>query len=132
MKARRIPVDHAGPVKDFLTTQVGADTPAASVALSLPTDWTPTSPVAVVVAADGGSLDEWPVYTGDQVRVTVWAAGRTEARRLAGRCMGWLLALRVPGIGVRPGTGLIDARDPDTGGFIAGFTVRTRARTTSF
>ncbi|RDI13450.1 hypothetical protein DEU38_13425 [Rhodococcus sp. AG1013] len=131
MRARRIPVDHVVPVKDFLAIQM-AGNQGVTVAQNLPPKWTPDFPPAVVIGGDGGGVDEWPAYTGDQVRVTVYAAGRTEARRIAGLCMGWLLALRVPGIGVRPGTGLLDDRDPSTGGFIAGFTVRTRARTQSF
>lgn len=131
MKARRLPVDHVVPVKDFLDAQLAAE--SVDAALNLPVKWQPdTHSTAVVVNGDGGSVDEWPVYTGDQVRVTVYAKGRTEARRIAGLCMGWLLALPVPGVTVRPGTSLLDERDTATGGFIAGFTVRTRARTAQF
>lgn len=133
MKPRRIPSDHVGPVKAFLTGQAATDIAGATVAKSLPQGWDPAmSPPAVVVASDPGSMSEWPVYTGEQIRVAVWADGETEARRLARLCLGWLLSLRVPGIGVRSGTGLLVTRDKDTGGYIAGFTVRTRARTTSF
>ncbi|NKR89709.1 hypothetical protein GS894_02945 [Rhodococcus hoagii] len=132
MKVRRLPADHVAPVKEFLVAQLAADPSGATADQNLPDGWGPSSAPAVVVASDPGSVDEWPVYTGEQIRIAVYAAGRTQARALAARCMGWLLALRVPGVGIRPGTGILVDRDPDTRGFIAGFTVRSRARTQSF
>lgn len=132
MKARRLPADHVVPVQEFLVAQLAADPSGASAGQNLPDGWGTSSAPAVVVASDPGSMDEWPVYTGEQIRISVYAEGRTQARALAARCMGWLLTLRVPGIGIRTGTGILVDRDPDTRGFIAGFTVRSRARTQSF
>ncbi|NKS54716.1 hypothetical protein GS500_17985 [Rhodococcus hoagii] len=130
MKALRKPRDAAVPIKDFLIGQLAATDHSAAAALKLPTDWSPKSPPAVVVFDDGGP-QRWPVSTKPQIRITVWAEGRTEARDIAGKCMGWLLALRVPGVKVSPGSALIDARDPKNGGMMASFTVNTTVRTTN-
>ncbi len=132
MKALRKPRDAAVPVKDFLAGRLAAlPPPTATVGLVLPPDWTPKSRPAVVVFDDGGG-QIWPVATRPTIRVTVWADGRTRARDLAGMCMGWLLALRVPGVKVSPGTALIDARDTGNGGIMASFTVNATVRTTNF
>ncbi|WP_027500808.1 hypothetical protein [Rhodococcus sp. UNC363MFTsu5.1] len=132
MKALRKPRDATVPIKDFLIGRIATlPAPGAAVGLSLPPDWTPTSRPAVVVFDDGGP-QIWPVATKPQIRVTVWADGRTRARDLAGMCMGWLLALRVPGVKVSPGSALIDARDPKNGGVMASFTVNATVRTTNF
>lgn len=73
----------------------------------------------------------WPVETRPQIRVTVWADGRDAARAIAGYALGILLCYRVPDIAkVLPGTALIDDRDDRTGGWMAGFTVTARTRTT--
>ncbi|BDC71074.1 hypothetical protein [Prescottella equi] len=130
MKALRKPRDAAVPIKDFLIGQLAATDHGATAALKLPTDWSPKSPPAVVVFDDGGP-QRWPVSTKPQIRITVWAEGRGEAREIAGKCMGWLLALRVPGVKVSPGSALIDARDPKNGGMMASFTVNTTVRTTN-
>lgn len=130
MKPLRLPVDAAVPVKDFLKSFAATE---YSAALSLPKGWTSRSLPAVVVAEDPGEMGEWPVYTGSQIRVTVWADGRDKSRMIAGKCVGRLLAMRVPGVAnIRPGSSLIDDRDEATGAFLAGFTVRVRTRTASF
>ncbi|RVW06227.1 hypothetical protein [Rhodococcus spongiicola] len=132
MKARVRPRDATVPVKDFLATQVQALDPAITTGLSLPKDWTPSDPPAVVVFDDSGPV-QWPVSTSPQIRVTVWAEGRTLAREIAGKCLGWLLCSKVPGIAhIGPGAGLLDGRDNSNHGFTASFTVTTRVRTVSF
>lgn len=130
MKALRKPRDAARPVRDFLAERV-VSTPGVTVALSLSPNWTPKSPPAVVVFNDGGPVS-WPVATKPTIRVTVWADGRDQAGDIGGMCMGWLLALRVPGVKVSPGTALIYARDPKNGGIMASFTVNATVRTTNF
>lgn len=130
MKALRKPQDAARPVKDFLAGQLAAANPGVTADLDLPPTWTPKSPPAVVVFDDGGP-QSWPVSTKPTIRVTVWAAGRTRARDIGGMCMGWLLALPIPGVKVTPGTALIDARDPKNNGVMASFTVNAIVRTTN-
>lgn len=127
MKTARAPADPAKLVKNFLAGKIASS--VATVGLGLPPEWTPDSLPAVVVFDDGG-LQSWPVATAPQVRVTAWAAGRTGARDLAGRCLGWLLSEHVPGVtSIRPGSTLIDDRDPDNNGHMASFTVTATART---
>jgi len=129
VKARRQPADAAVPVKNYLVSCLSVPEPEVTAALNLPPKWAPeTHPPAVVVFDDSGPT-RWPIATHPQIRVTVWAHGRTRARTIAGLCLGWLLAGRVPGVKISPGTSIIDARDPDNGGDMASFTVRTTVRT---
>lgn len=91
--------------------------------------WTTAHPPHVGVFDDSGPMD-WPITTQPQLRVTVWAAGYDEARRIAGLCLGLVLTQRIPGIAqVLPGASLLDARDSRTGGQMVSFTARTRIRT---
>lgn len=129
MKAARAPGDAADKVEEFLHGR--ADPEELTVGLGLPPKWTPRSTPAAVVFDDGGT-QRWPVSTSPQIRVTVWADGRGRARELAGRCLGWLLSSRVPGVShVRPGATLIDGFDLDNEGFTASFTVIATIRTIS-
>ncbi|ORL01564.1 hypothetical protein A6F56_04390 [Prescottella equi] len=119
-------------MKDFLTDQMVLIDPEITAALSLPSEWTPDDPPAVVVFDDSGPVN-WPVSTSPQIRVTVWADGRDRARDIAGKCLGWLLCSKVPGIThIGPGVGLLDGRDEQNGGLTASFTVTTIVRTVSF
>lgn len=134
MKVTRVPADAAVPIKDFLHTQLASSEPGVRVALSLAEDWQPeakgtVSAPAVVVFDDGGPAN-WPISTHPQIRVTVWSSSRTRSRAIAGKCLGLLLALPVPGVAyIAPGTTLIDDLDPQNGGRMASFTVNTTVRT---
>ncbi|RAL31153.1 hypothetical protein [Rhodococcus sp. AQ5-07] len=134
MKAARVPADAAVPVKDFLQVQLAVSEPGVHVALSLDDDWVPetngvASTPAVVVFDDSGPM-KWPISTHPQIRITVWSNSRTRSRTIAGKCLGWLLALHVPGVAyISAGTTLIDDLDPQNGGRMASFTVNTTVRT---
>lgn len=132
MKARVQPRDATAPIVDFLADQVAQIDPAIEAALNLSPEWVPEHPPAVVVFDDTGPVN-WPVSTSPQIRVTVWADGRDRARDIAGKCLGWLLCSKVPGIThIGPGVGLLDGRDERNGGMTASFTVTTIVRTVSF
>lgn len=127
----RVPDDTARRVKDFLFSQLPLHgEPTATVGLVLPENWSPTRPPHAVVFDDGGP-SEWPILTEPRIRVTVWAAGRTDARELAALCVGLLMSLDVPDVAhVRDPSSILDARD-DNGGVMASFTVAVKSRTVS-
>lgn len=131
-EALRVPGEALAPIKAFLLQQLPMrDEPSrsATVGLKLPDDWNTSAAAAVVLYDDSGPL-LWPVATESQVRVTVWANGRDNARTIAKIALGLLLTSRVDGIArLKPSTNLIDGRDERTGGLLASFTVKTTVRT---
>lgn len=130
-KPFRLPGDPAKAIKQYLASVVPGlvAAPAPYVGLVLPLDWKTTSAPAVVVFDDGGP-PVWPVATAPTIRVTVWADGRDRSRRIAGVCLGVLLAHRIPGVStVTQPSGLLEAIDSNNGGVMTSFTVRALART---
>lgn len=124
----REPRDVPRVIKDWLKADLAQEFPTLTVALELPSGWTLDSDPTLIVADDGDPLTMWPVATTPTIRVTSWTAGRD--RTYVHRALARLLTARVPGIAaILPGTGVLDGRDPETGGDLASFTVRTRART---
>ncbi len=118
-------------VKEFLAAALADQVtgPAPTVGVGLPSAWKLTSPSAVVVFDDGGQT-RWPIAVRPTLRVTVWAAGRTRAREVAGAALGLLLARAVPGIAtIAEPSQVLDARDKETGGLLASFTVKVQSRT---
>ena len=125
----RVPGDPARAVKDFLAAELPALVGSVGVALELPDDWTPASPAHAVVFDDGG-IGKLPVYDAVTVRVTVWAAGRTRAREVAGVCRGMLSARSIPGVSkVSDLSAILVAFDPQNKGTTASFHGRVIART---
>lgn len=123
----REPVDVAKLVKEWLKADLAARFPELTVALELPSNWSLKSGPVLVIANDGGPMDMWPVATSPTIRGTSWTPGREP--KYAYAAMARLLTARIPGIAaVLPGTGFLEARDSKTGGDLASFTVRTRAR----
>lgn len=124
----RFPADPMHPFVDFLTEQKAIHG-GASVGAGLPDSWKPGRPAHVGIFDDSGTI-RWPIETRPTMRITVWASGRDEAVRIAGRCLGLVLTHRIPGVAsVLPSTSIIDDRDPHNSGIMASFTVRTRMRT---
>lgn len=122
------PVDVARIIKDWLKVDLAERFPDLAVVLELPSKWTLGSKPVLVVAADGDPLSVWPVATSPTIRVTSWTSGRDLTYVHA--ALARLLTQRIPGIAaVLPGTGVLEARDGNTKGDLASFTVRTRART---
>ncbi|WP_280441197.1 hypothetical protein [Nocardia brasiliensis] len=131
MKPYRVPADPAKLLKDKLAAVVPGlvAAPAPTFGLVVPPSWTTHAPPHVGVFDDGGP-NRWPVSTAPTVRVTVWAAGRDRARRIAGVCLGVLLSHRVEGVAtITDPTGLVEALDPHNNGQMCSFTVTAQART---
>ncbi|WP_280442231.1 hypothetical protein [Nocardia brasiliensis] len=129
-KPFRLPADPARLAKNYLASVVPAlAPPSPTFAMALPSDWTPAAAPVVVVFDDSGPV-AWPVSTAPRLRVTVWSGGRDRSRRIAGVCLGVLLAHRIAGIAsVTDPTGLIEDTDPHNNGVMCSFTVRALART---
>lgn len=124
----REPVDVAQLVKDWLKADLAARFPELAVRLELPANWTLGSGPVLLVEDDGDPLAVWPAATSPTLRITSWTSGRN--RTYIHAVMARLLTQHIPGIAaILPGTGVLDARDKDTRGDLASFTVRARART---
>lgn len=118
----RVAADIIPAIKDWLDVQsIGAD-----VTLIVPTGWKPASGPMLLVADDGGPV-LWPIKSQHTIRLTGYAAGRTQARQVVTLAAG-KLAQSYPHVG--PGMGaVLDARDPATGAVLASALVTVHART---
>ncbi len=124
----REPVDVAQLVKDWLKADLAARFPELTVVLELPADWALGSGPVLVIADDGGPMDDWPIATSPTIRGTSWTSGRET--KYAYAAMARLLTARIPGIAaVLPGSGFLEDRDSKNNGDMTSFTVRTRVRT---
>lgn len=97
-----------------------------TVGLGLPAGWTTDSPPHLQVTSDGSPTERHPVAHRPTIRVTVWAKYTPDAKALAQKARGLLLARP----GYRPLTGLQPAHDPDHDAELASFTVRATVRST--
>jgi hypothetical protein len=114
---------------DWLAADLAGRFPELSVALELPANWAPHVSGPVLLVEDDGDPMGLPhrLGTTPTTRITSWTTGRD--RRYIHAAMARLLTTPITGIAkVLPGTGVLDARDPTTGGDLASITVRARAR----
>lgn len=106
---------------------------ADSVGIGVPKGWTPEAGVHAQVALDGTPTVITPVAQRHTMRVTVWAETTTAAKAAAARLQAHLHAH--PGgegiTAIKPLTGTLPARDPDTGAELASFTVAAVVRSVS-
>ncbi|MDP7706802.1 hypothetical protein [Mycobacterium sp. TY815] len=122
------PKDVVRLVKDWLKADLADTFPSLTVTLELPSGWALGSDPVLVLADDGDPLGLWPAATSPAIRVTSWTSGRD--RTYVHKALARLLTARIPGVAaLLPGAGVVDARDPQTGGDLSSFTVRARART---
>lgn len=131
MKPVRRPADPAKLVKNHLAATVPAlvATPAPTFGVVLPANWSLSSPPAVVVFDDGGA-PIWPVVTRPLLRITVWANGRDRGIAIAGAALSVLTSQRIPGVAtLTQPSGLLEARDSNTGAQLVSFTMRSQSRT---
>lgn len=103
---------------------VEIDAEVCTVGISLPTDWTTSSPARVRVALDGSPNDLHPVVHRPTIRVTVWADTPTKAKELAQLARGHLLTRT----SYKPLIGVFVAYDDDHRADLASFTVRATVR----
>lgn len=117
---------------DLVAGHLTAVAPSATSAIGVPTDWTPASGVHVQVAQDSPLRPRVAVeaFASALVRVTVWAPSTSEAKRVAARLWGRLLAHdgTPPIAGVEPSAGPFPAQDPDTKAELASFVVDITVR----
>lgn len=113
-------LNHALPLRDE-TYAAGA-----TAGIVLPANWTTASDPFLTVALDGIPIVKYPSRAWATVRCTVYGKSTTNTKALAQLAQG-LLVTR-PGddkvSSVRPLTGVLPARDKDTGAALASVTVR--------
>ena len=124
----RVQADIIPAVKDWLAGQsVGAE-----VMLAVPNAWKPSDGPLLIVADDGGPV-KWPVKSRYTIRLTAYAAGRTEARRIVTLAAGKIAESKPRPNGVAniesDMGGVLDARDKATGAVLASVLITAHART---
>lgn len=114
-------------VVDWLTDNL--DEPDCTIGVGVPTDWT-RGDLHVQVDLDGTPRMDHPVLSHSTIRLVAWAASTTEAKRLAAKAHGVLLAHPGGGgiAGTRALTGVFPAKDSKTGAEIASVTTRVTLR----
>lgn len=104
-----------------------------TVGVGVPSGWTPDAGVHAQVALDGTTTIIVSVMQRHTMRVTVWAETTTAAKAAAARLQANLHAH--PGgegiTAIKPLTGTLPAKDPDTGAELASFTVAAVVRSIS-
>lgn len=117
-------------VVDYLATALAARGQDVTVGVTIPTTWAPGTKPHVQVGHDGTPIVEYPILWRASVRITTWATATTVTQDLAGLCEA--LMLSHPGsteVGsVRPLTGTLPTRDPDTGAQLASVSVQVNLR----
>ena len=121
----RVQADIAPAIKDWLNDRLDAE-----VRLNVPAKWKPADGALLIIADDGGPT-MWPVKSMHTIRMTAYAAGRTEARAIAALAAGLLGDGRPTGVhSVDSDMGtILDARDESTGAVLASVLITAHART---
>lgn len=117
-------------VVDLLAGLIGPHQPDATVGIGVPPGWGTSSPPHIEVDWDGTPTNFHPVADRPTIRVVVRARTTSEAKRLAQLARGLLLAHTGAGdiARIRPGVGVMPARDPDTKAELASFTLLVTVR----
>jgi len=131
-KPLAVPPDAERVIIDFLTTALAARSQDVTVGVDLPTTWTTGTKPHVQVALDGTPSVQYPIMARASIRVTCWHAYTTTAKALAALCQALLCAHpgSVSVASVQPLTGVLPARDPDSGAQLASVSVRVNLRMT--
>lgn len=122
----RVQADVIPAIKDWLSPRITD----ADVRLNVPEKWTPDATPVLVVADDGGPV-YWPIKSEHTVRLTAYGSGRTQVRAIASLAAGLLGFGRPTGIAYVDSDmgGVLDARDPETGAFLASVLLTVQAKT---
>lgn len=113
-------------VVDYLTDQWDED---GTISVGVPVTWTPGD-THLQVDLDGTPLMDHPIGAHHTVRLVAWSSSTSEAKRLAMKAHGLLLA-HPGGDGVantRHLTGVFPAHDSKTGAELASVTARVTVR----
>lgn len=112
-------------VRDYLDALL-----VETVGIGVPTTWGPGSPNHLQVALDGVPRLEHPALAHATIRLVARAHSTSQAKALAMKGQG-LLAAHPGGDGIASTaaqTGVLPARDPDTGAELASVTCRVSVR----
>lgn len=122
----RIQADIVPAIKDWLGERIED----AEVRLNVPEKWLPADGAVLVVADDGGPT-RWPIKSQHTIRLTAYAAGRTQARAVVAMAAGLLGDGRPSGVAsIDSDMGaILDARDTNTGAMLASILLTAHART---
>jgi hypothetical protein len=122
----RVQADILPAIKDWLTPRIAG----AEVRMNVPERWIPANGPILLVADDGGPM-QWPIKSQHTIRLTAYAAGRTQARAIVTLAAGKLGTGRPTGVVSIDSEmgGVLDARDKDTGAFLASVLLTAQART---
>lgn len=103
-----------------------------TVGIGVPDDWTATSPSHLQIGWDGTVVRAHRLTARALIRVTAWASSTSTAKALALDAEARLCAHDGAGVisMIRSATGVLPARDPDTGAELATFTVSMTVRLT--
>lgn len=133
MRPLAVVADAERVVIDYLTPLLVSNGEDVTVGVSVPVAWIKGTKAHVQVALDGTSDVQYPLRETAALRVTTWHESTTTAKNLARLCMGLLLSH--PGGGgvfnIRPATGVLPTRDPDTGAQLATIGVQVNLRYTA-
>lgn len=101
-----------------------------TVSIGVPVGWTSASPDHLEVAWDGTPTVAWPVSADATIRLVARAGSTSAAKALAAKAQGRLVAHMgdTTIARIRPLTGVLPARDPDTDAELASCTVRVTVR----
>src|SRR5690625_4641574 len=116
----------------LLRTLTVSHHPDVTVGVGVPDGSRPSSPGHLEVAWDGTPTNAHPAADHPPIRGVARAAGPTATNALAQLARGLLLAHRGDTTinAIRPGMGVLPARDPDTRFDLASFTVLVNVRST--
>lgn len=122
----RVQADVILAIKDWLNDRIED----ADVRLNVPEKWTTSNTPVLVVADDGGPV-YWPIKSQHTIRLTAYGSGRTQVRAIAALAAGLLGYGRPTGIASIDSDmgGILDARDPATGAFLASVLLTVQAKT---
>ena len=130
MKPLTIAPDAEHVTVDYLTPALAARGEDVTVGVNIPSAWDTSTKPHVQVALDGTPDVQYPILSVATVRITAWALSTTTAKALVSLAMG--LMLSHPGsttvASVRPLTGALPTKDPDTKAQLASVTVRVNLR----
>ena len=101
-----------------------------TVGIGVPATWTLTGAPHLQLGWDGTRVPNHRLTATALIRVTAWASSTSKAKELALDADARLCAHDGTGViaHIRPGSGVMPARDPDTGAELATFTVRVTVR----
>lgn len=113
-------------IKDWLKERVFD----VDIRLNVPEKWTTANTPVLVIADDGGPV-QWPIRSQHTIRLTAYGPGRTVVRQIVTFAAGILGSGRPPGIAYIDTEmgGVLDARDPATGAFLASVLLTVQAKT---